>query len=137
MVIAAADVQVPVCGWFVAVHVRVAVHAARRKGRQRCGAQYDQQHASGHFSAAIHDGGDRPAEHDERARAEREQQRMAGGKPHRYPNRAGALRGWRAIPGRHRQRRDRHQVIGPESMEEAEQECGRHQDQDVTCPMMT
>ena len=67
-----------------------------------------------------------------RAGAEREEQRVSDGEAHRDAERARALHRRRFRAGAHRQRRDRHQVIGAESVQESERESGGEKDQEVT-----
>ncbi len=123
MPLAPPDVQVPVRIGLVPVGMRVRVHAAGGHAPEADAPQPDEQHASEHLAAALHDDRQRPAEHDQRAGAEREEQRVAEGEPHRDAKRARALDRGRLAAGTERQRRDRHQVIGAEAVENAQKEC--------------
>ena len=105
-----------------------AVHAAGGHAPEADAPQHDEQHAAEHLAAALHDDRQRPPEHDQRAGAEREQQRVADGEPHRDAERARALDRRRFAAGAERQRRDRHQVIGAEPVENAQKECGGKKD---------
>ena len=80
----------------------------------------------------------RPAEHDERAGADRQQQRMADREAHRDPDSARARDRRRFPHCANRQRRNRHQVIGAETVEESEGQCGREQEHNaVYCSFRT
>ena len=81
----------------------------------------------------------RPAERDERAGADRQQQRMPDREPHGDADSARArLTAGASAPAPERQRRNRHQVIGAETVEESEGQCGREQEHNaVYCSFRT
>ena len=122
MVILAADVQMPGRGGLVAVPVRVAVDLARADAPGADPAEHDEEKAAEDFPAAFDDERQRPAERDERAGAEREEQRMTDCEAHGDAERARALERRCVAGGADRQRRNRHQVIRAESMEKAQSE---------------
>ena len=72
------------------------------------------------------------------ARAERQQQRVADRETDGHAHRARPPQR-RRLPGRaHRQRGDRHEVIGAETVEETEGQCGREQEHNaVYCRFRT
>jgi len=98
---------------------------------QRHEAHHDQERAPEHLSAALDVRRNRPAnEHDE-GRAHAEQKRVTGGEAHRDSERPGPAGSRRPIAqiAVHRQRRDRHQVIGAKTVQEAQEKGGRQKEQ--------
>ena len=71
--------------------MRVAVHASGNDAPQADAAQHHQQHAAEHLPGAFEHERQRPAERDQRAGTDREQQRMADGEPDGDAERARAL----------------------------------------------
>ena len=78
--------------------------------------------ASEHFAAAFDDERQRPSEHDERAGADREEQRMTDREADGDAERPRALQRRRLARRTERQRRDRHQVISAETMKKTQGE---------------
>src|SRR5262245_15489261 len=132
MLIATADVQVPVRRRFMTVPVRVTVDASGTDTPERDRAEHNQQDAAEHLAAALDDERERPPEQDDRTGAECEQERMTDREPDSHAERACALddRRLRAAAARHG--RDRRQGIGAETVKEPENESCREQNQNVT-----
>ena len=86
------------------------------------GAEQDQEDAAEHLAATLDDERQRPAQDDQRARAESQQQGVADGESHRDAERARAPQRRRLATGANRQRGNRHQMIGAQAMEETEGE---------------
>ena len=105
---------------------------------QRHQAHDDEQRAAEHFAAALDVRRDRPPEQHDQPGAGAEEQRVAGGeahgdaeRPRTRPStvlRAGASTLITRIAV-HRQRRDGHQVIGAETVQEAQEQGGEKQQQ--------
>jgi hypothetical protein len=95
---------------------------------QRDDAHDDEQCAAEHFAAALDPGRDGPADQHDQAGAHGEEQRVAERELRGDRDRARAARPAAARRnGIHRQRRNRHQVIGTEAVQEAKKERGREQ----------
>ena len=120
--IAAADVQVPVRRLFASVQVGMPVDAARADAPQRNHTQPDQQAPAEELTATLDHDRERPAEQDDGAGPESQQQGVPEREAHRDTEGTGALHGRRVAAGADRQRRDRHQVISAQAVKKPEDE---------------
>ncbi len=98
----------------------------RQQVLQRDEPHDDEQRAAEHLAAALDVGRNGPSDRDDEARAEPKQDGVAGGEADGHAERPRAARAGRAVAqvAVHRQRRDRHQVIGAKSVQEAQKEGG-------------
>ncbi len=116
------EVQMPVCGRFAGVDVRVAIQSSAERSPETEPTEHDQERAAEHLAPLLHGKRQRPAEQDQRRGPGTEQQRVPDRKPERNTKRPRTLN---RRPTRHRcdrQRRDAHQVIGPETVQESERQ---------------
>src|SRR5207244_4884372 len=87
----------------------------------------DEQRAAEQLAAALDDQRNRRSDRDERPRAERQHHRVPQREPHGHAERARA-----PVPLAHRQRRDRHQMIRAESVEETQKKSRGDEQQALT-----
>ena len=92
----------------------------------------DQERATEHLAAAFDVRWNRPSEENDEAGAQAKQDRVSGRKAERDAERPGAARhrGSAAGIAVNRQRRDRHQVIGAQTVQEAQGQGRDKQKQD-------
>jgi len=122
VMILTADVQMPMRRGLVAVPMRVAVDLSGRDAPEANRAEDDEEQAAEDLPAAFDDERQRPAEGDECAGAEREEEGVADREAHGDTERARALERRRLAGGADRQRRNRHQMIRAQSVEKAQRE---------------
>ena len=119
-----ADVQMEMRRVLVPVEVRVAVDTTGGDAPEPDHTEDDQQDSTEHLAAALDDEREGPAQSDQAARAESQEQRVPDGETDGHAHRARAPQR-RRFPGRaNRQRRDRHEVIGAETMEKTQDKGG-------------
>ena len=124
-----ADVQMPVRRRLVSVSMGMAVDARQHTPRTDR-AERDEHQPAEQFAAAFDDERERPSEQEQRAGTHSQQHSVADRKPHRDAERARAFDRRRFATRSERKRRDRHEVIGAQTVKKAERESRGQQQQD-------
>ena len=115
------------------VDVRVAVDTTGGDAPETDYAEYDQQDSTEHLAAALDDEREGPAQDDQAARADSQKQCVPDGETDGHAHRARAPQR-RRFPGRaNRQRGDRHEVIGAETMKKTQDKGGSQKQHFLHC----
>jgi hypothetical protein len=102
------------------VDVRVAVDTTGGDAPETDHTEHDQQDSTEHLAAALDDEREGPAQDDQAARAESQKQRVPDGETDGHAHRARAPQRRRFPRRADRQRGDRHEVIGAETMKKTQ-----------------
>jgi hypothetical protein len=126
MVVFSADVQMPMRDWLVGMAVRVPIQAISDNAPETETTEQNEHRATQDLTASLNYQWQRPTENDQRSGAERQQRCVTDGKLHGDAKRASSPRRWRLAGFCERQRRDCHEMVGPQTVEKAKKQCRRN-----------
>lgn len=106
------------------MHVRVSIHSPSQHCKKPDRAEGDEQTTTHHLAPALDEARNVPAKNEDRSSSCNQQDGVAQGKSKRDSERARASR---VTGAAHRERYNRQQVIGPETVHETQSKRARNQ----------